>query len=387
MSGLLSDVRILDLSHLLPGQFATALLAQLGAEVITVERPGDGDYLRQFPATFVTYNHSKESIALDLSTADGQDAFLDLARGADAVVEEFRPGVVTRLGVDYQSVSAVNEEIVYCSISGYGQEGPRADEVGHDVNYSSLSGIVDQTGQRGGPPVIPGVPVADMQTAALAALSISAALHGEGGEYIDFSMADAALNAASVHLAEFVGRGTEPGRGDTGITGGFPCYSLYQCADGEYLAVGAIEPHFWERLCEAMDLTEYAEEQWVRGERREEMFATFSDRFMERPREEWLAGFDRSSIPVSPVNSLSDVVDEPQFEHRDAFRPVSPPDGGDETAVVGFPAVFRNRKLAVSDPPALGGATRRLLEECGYDDAAIEELLAAGVAEEADDGP
>ena len=376
---MLDGLRILDLSHLLPGQYATALLAQLGAEVTLIEQPDATGHVRQFRTSFAAYNHSKQSVSLDLKRDEGREAFLSLVTEADAIVQQFRPGVVERLGVDYNTVQEVNPEVVYCSISGYGSDGPRADHAGHDLNYVGVAGALDVAPTDDGVPFHLPIPVADVATSMFAALSIAAALHSEGGEHIDLSMTDVAVNAMLPNLAEMFGRGHPVGWGDTPLLGGYPAYATYECADGRPLTVGCVEPHFWERLCEYLDLSEYADEQWPRkDERRREQFAAFRARFRELPREEWLEYLDPAEVPVAPANDLAEVPDDKQLTHRKVFREVNTPHG-DPSQVVTYPARFHSHNVAPNDPPAQGEHTRECLRATGYDDSEIDSLAKEGI--------
>lgn len=378
---MLNDVRILDLSHLLPGQYATALLAQLGADVVMIERPG-GHKSRDYPTSYTMYNHSKRSVVLDLKDDDGREAFLALAADADVVVEQFRPGVVSRLGIDHDAVSAVNPNVVYCSISGYGQDGPRAADVGHDLNYISLAGILDQTGERDGPPVPPGVPIADLSSSVFAALSMAAALRRDGGEYVDVSMADAAVNMASNNLAEFFGRGYAPARGERLINGGYPYYSVYECADGEYVSLGAVEPHFWEAFCDRVDRPEWIDRQHARGEEREELSSAVAELFRTRPAEEWVVDLDSTVVPISIVQSLDEVPEDDHVQHRNLVRDVQYDSADKNTKTVGYPASFGEYKSTVERAPDYGEHTRELLTAAGYDDETVTSLADRGVIDE-----
>ena len=255
----LRGVKVLDLTRLLPGPVCTLHLADLGAEVTKVEDTGAGDYARTLGAKpgavsafYRMVNRGKRSIALDLKDARGREAFLALARRADVVVEGFRPGVVDALGVGYDAVRAVRPSIVYASISGYGQDGPRARYAGHDVNYLGYAGVLDQTGARGGPPALSNLQVADLLGGALTtALAIVAALAGAlrsgHGRRIDVAMADAALAHNVFALHALVQDGRVAPRGEDLLTGGVPCYGVYPTRDGRWLAVGALEAKFWRR--------------------------------------------------------------------------------------------------------------------------------------------
>lgn len=376
---MLEDVQVLDLSHLLPGQYASALLAQLGADVVSVEPPEDGDYLRQYPASYAAFNHSKRSLSLDLTSDEGTDAFLSLAAKADVVIEEFRPGVVERLGVGYEAISSVNPSIVYCSVSGHGQNSPRSDHVGHDLNYVGLTGQLDLSPHSDGIPLLPPVLVADVTSGIFAALCVAAAVHDESGEYIDLSMTDAALNAMGVHLAEFAGRGGALTREDSAMLGAYPANGVYECADGALLTVAAIEPHFWTELCETVGLEEFTDEQWPSdGANRERMFEAFRSRFRDRPRDEWLGVFDRSAVPIEPVNSMADVLKDEEFIRRESFQRVEC--DGSEYPVVTIPARFEQHEVSISAPPSLGAHTHSILQAAGLSEAEI-----AAVAEQVDD--
>jgi len=378
---MLDDVQVLDLSHLLPGQYATALLAQLGADVVSIERPG-GHKSRDYPTSFTMYNHSKRSIVIDLKEEEGRDAFLDLAATADVVVEQFRPGIVERLGIDYDAISAVNPQMVYCSISGYGQQGPRAGEIGHDVNYISLAGVLDQTGDADGPPILPGVPIADLGSSVFAALSIAAALLTDNGEYIDLSMTDVAVNMASDNLAEMFGRGTAPKRGETLTGGAYPCYSVYPCADGECVSIAAVEPHFWETLCEEIGCPSLVDKQWATGDERDAVFEELTKLFQTQTAEEWLNDLDPSEVPISTVHSLEEVPDDPHVRHRELLSDVEYDSSGKETKAVTYPATFDEYAPTIGSAPEYGEHTYELLAEAGYDEAVIEALKEQDVVDE-----
>src|SRR6056297_3088540 len=253
----LDGIRVLDLSRLLPGPYATQLLADAGAEVIKIEDTDAGDYARVMPpytddgvgAIFDAINRGKRSVALDLKSDEGREAFLTLAESADVVFEQFRPGVVDRPGVDYESVRARNENVVYCSLSGFGQTGPHADRVGHDLNYVGMAGLLDMTrADEDSPPQIPGYPVGDMAGGLFAAFSIVGALLSRelgntGGEYVDVAMTDV-VASFSQSIAYDALAGEEPRPGETALTGDGPWYDIYECADGRYVTIAALEPKF-----------------------------------------------------------------------------------------------------------------------------------------------
>lgn len=255
---LLNGVRVLDLTRLLPGPFATQFLAQLGAEVIKIEDPNGGDYARQLsPALFEQVNRGKASITLDLRDAEDVAAFKRLVAEADVVIESFRPGVMDRLGCGYDTLKAINPRLVYAALTGYGQTGPLAAAAGHDINYLALAGVLDQTGRAGEAPALSNVQIADLAggglTCGLGVLAavIGARASGEGA-YVDSAMLDGALALQPVAMATRAAFGATQPRGADTLTGALPNYRVYRCRDGRYLAVGALEPKFFARLLDAL---------------------------------------------------------------------------------------------------------------------------------------
>lgn len=255
---LLEGVRVLDLTRLLPGPFCTQYLAQLGAEVIKIEEPDGGDYTRSLmPELFEVVNRGKRSVTLDLRDAGDVDTFKRLVATADVVVEAFRPGVMERLGCGYETLKAINPQLVYAALTGYGQDGPYRDAAGHDLNYLAYAGVLDQTGAAGGPPVASNVQIADLAGGALTAgMGILAALLGARtsgrGTFVDSAMLDGALALQPVALAGLRAHGETQPRGADMLTGALPNYQTYKCRDGRYLAVGALEPKFFVRLLKAL---------------------------------------------------------------------------------------------------------------------------------------
>jgi crotonobetainyl-CoA:carnitine CoA-transferase CaiB-like acyl-CoA transferase len=391
MSGLLDGIRILDLSRLLPGGFGTGLLADLGAEVIKVEQPGVGDYMRwmdpklgeESAASWVV-DRGKRSIAVDLKRPQGVEVVRRLARSADAFVESFRPGVVDRLGVGYDALHAENPRLVYCSISGYGQDGPLRSVAGHDLNYIGRAGILSITGADGGRPAIPGIQVGDLGggallgVAGLLAALVRAARTGEG-EYLDVSMTDGAFALLSVHLGDHFATGTVPGPERMLLNGAYPCYNVYACADGRHLTVGALEPQFFEALCGVV-----ARPDLVSTRLDPEALPVWRALFLARSRDAWLSAFEGTDACVGPVNDVAEAIDDPQLRHREMVVEVEHPTAG-ATRQVGPPLKLREHPAAVAGPPPrLGEGTRAFLEEAGYAAAEIDELLSLGVVDEPD---
>jgi alpha-methylacyl-CoA racemase len=378
----LEGVRILDMARLGPGPHCAQILADLGAEVIKVEVPGEGEGRRagriiRFPGDAAIRRNSR-SIALNLKTDEGRDVFLRLAATADVIMEGFRPGVVKRLGVDYETVKAGRPDVIYASLTGYGQDGPYAGYVGHDINYQGLTGLLGLTGPAGGPPVIPGNAIADNAGGGMnAAIGILAALLVRGrtgqGQYVDSAMVDGLMTMMFLTVDDYLRSGDVPRRGETLLTGLYPWYNLYETADGKYVSVGAIEPWFFENLCRLLGHAEFLEHQYAEGEKREEMFAAFRETFRTRTRDEWVAELMPAETCVGPVYSIDEVAKDPHLRHRGMIIE----DRGREQ--VGVMVKLSETPGAIRSPgPELGADTDAILGELGYDAVAIGRLRKAG---------
>src|ERR671929_195422 len=264
----LEGIRVLDLSRLLPGGFCSLLLADFGADVVKVEDTGMGDYVRADEPAFQALNRGKRSIRIDLKHPEGRDVFLRLARDADVVLESFRPGVMDRLGVGYARLREENPRLVYCAITGHGQDGPFAARAGHDMNYLARVGLLDLTGEPDGPPIQAAGQIADLGGGALmAAFGILAALRerersGEG-QLVDVSMADGALSWLALVAAKYLADGQVPKRGSIELAGRLVCYRPYACKDG-WVTLGALEPKFWQAWCRGVGREDLIEHQFER---------------------------------------------------------------------------------------------------------------------------
>ncbi|HYP23272.1 MAG TPA: CaiB/BaiF CoA-transferase family protein [Actinomycetota bacterium] len=389
-AGPLEGLRVLDLTRLLPGGYATCLLADLGADVVKVEEPGRGDYIRLMPpmagdvsAGHVALNRNKRSITLNLKTPEGRDVFEDLVPSFDVVVESFRPGVMDRLGIGWDALSRVHPRLVYCAITGYGQDGPRARVAGHDVDYAAYSGVLGITGEPGGRPVVPGVQIGDLAGGGMAAvIAILAALRkrdatGEG-DFCDVSMTDGLVSWLSIHAASFFATGEVPRRGEMHLSGAYPCYRVYPASDG-WLAVGALEPQFWAALCSAIDCPDLADDGFAVGERRDAVVAQLEELFSTRSRAEWMEHFGDADVCVAPVNDLAETFADEQVLHREMVVDGSLPDGS-AWRHVGIPVKLRGAPGDVSrrPPPDLGEHTDEVLGEAGVDADRLAELRALG---------
>ena len=326
---MLQGVSVLDLSTVGPASRCTAALRDLGAGVTKVLAP-EG---KQIEPPFFAYGAGRgmRSVRLDLKSDAGLREFLELCATADVVVESYRPGVATRLGIGYDAVRDVQPLVVYASLSGYGQDGPYSQWAGHDINYLAVGGFLGTQGRRAdGGPAIPGATIADGAGGGLhAALSICAALfHRERtgrGAYLDVSTTEGVLHLMALFVDEFLATGRETAPDSSLLTGKYACYDVYECADGKWISVGAIEPAFFRNLCEALGVAELAEHQ-MDHERQMEIRAAFADAFSRRPRDEWVTELAPANTCVAPVLSIAEVTRDEHLRARGTFVEASHPD-------------------------------------------------------------
>lgn len=386
----LEGITILDLTRLLPGPYGTMLLADLGAEVIKVEEPEAGDYAREFSpsiggegAIFQAVNRNKKSLALNLKAETGKAVFRRLCATTDVVVEQFRPGVMDRLGLGFAALRTLNPRLVYCALTGYGQDGPYRDRVGHDINYIAYGGILGLTGSEGGPPVIPGVQIADLSGGLMAAFGILAALlarerTGEG-RFVDVAMLDAVVSWLSFPAANFAATGEVPKRGRISLSGGLPGYQVYETKDGRHIAVGALEAKFWRNLCLALgreDLVSLAEPD---DAQRPEVLAELGHLFRSKTRQEWATLLAEAEVCFAPVYDLAETLADPQVLHRGMVVEVPLPDGT-IMAQPGTPIHFSGEMRRKHEPPpALGQHSAAILTRAGYSREEIAALRSGGV--------
>ncbi len=379
----LAGVRVLDLSRLLPGPFCTQLLADLGAEVVKVEDCEGGDYIRAMgpfvggeSAYFLALNPGKKSLSVNLKAEAGRALFLKLAATSRVVVESFRPGAVDRLGIGYEAVRSVRPDIVYCSISGYGQTGPDRDKAGHDLDFQARSGMLDLCGRPGSPPAIAPAQVADLSSAMYAAAGILAYLResertGEG-RFLDIGMLDSAFAWMVMPVAEY-SAGERGGRGRLPLTGKHPCYSVYSTRDGRSVSLAALERKFWEAFCRKVGRDDLLPLQFSE---RPEDHALVAALFAGRTAEEWrelLAGTD---FCCQVVPSLGEALDDPHVRARGL---VAGPDGpGPPVFRLGHPLREGEGNLPRACP-GQGQHTAELLREIGVSEEGMNDLEAAGV--------
>ncbi|SFU22364.1 CaiB/BaiF CoA-transferase family protein [Mesorhizobium sp. YR577] len=386
----LDGINVLDLTRLLPGAFATQILADMGADVLKIEQPDGGDYNRAFPpiaksesGSFLLLNRNKKSLTLNLKTAEGKEVLRALARDADVLIEGFRPGVMERLGLSYQSLAKENPGLIYCAISGYGQTGPWRLKPGHDMNYLAEAGALQLFGKAGEGPIVPGLSIADvgggslMATTGILAALLSRARTGKG-QFIDISMHDGAISWLALHAADALFAGIEPKGGERPFIGQAPCYNVYTCSDGGYVALGAIEEHFWHRFCDAFGTPQFRNRQWPEGEEAEVQKAALQERFMMQTRDEWVAELEAVDIPFGPVLGIREALETDHAQARGMLSQVDHPVEG-AVPQLGFPIKMSGTPCAIrSAPPRLGEHSEQVLRGLGYDDEGIRDLRKAG---------
>ncbi|WP_404371854.1 CaiB/BaiF CoA transferase family protein [Corallococcus coralloides] len=385
----LAGLRVLDLSRLLPGPYATLVLADLGATVDTVEDPDVGDATRHMPphrdgegALYYGLHRNKRSLALNLKTPEGRDALLRLVARYDVLVESFRPGVMDKLGVGEAVLRQKNPRLIYCAISGYGQTGPDRLKAGHDLNYVARAGLLGYGGEAGGAPAFPGVQMADIGGGSLFALvGILAALHERQrtgvGRFVDVSMTDGALAFLHLHLASrlFMGQeGTPLQRGSEPLNGGYPSYGLYRTADDRWLAVGALEPKFFGALCAKLSRPELLDDAYSGGEDGARVKAELARILASQPLAHWREQLSGPEFCVEPVAEGDEVLADPQLRARGLF--VDADDAQRGIRVTHLLTPLRMGDVALRPPPTLGQHSRVILEDAGFTAEEISRLLA-----------
>ncbi len=370
----LEGIRVLDLSRLLPGPYLTQLMADLGAEVIKVETPLAGDHARLAPPEmglgdmYGAINQGKKSLAINYRNARGRELFLELAKTADVVLEGFRPTIANKYGIGYKAVRTVKPDIVYCSLSGYGQEGPYQQRAGHDLNYLSIGGAFALNGRPGERPVPFGLPVADLSGGMLAAIAILGALVGRerGGQgmYLDMALLDGVISWMTPLALSAYFSGLEVGAGTHPLLGGRAFFNIYETSDGKYLTLAAIEPHFWGDFCRTIDRADLIERQYDPN-----LEPEIAAIFKSKTRGEWLALFANNDACVEPVNSVEEMLADPQVQARGHVRM-------EDGKPVGMNTPFVFARTDRSSAPALGTDTHALLQEIGVNDDEIDALTA-----------
>jgi len=387
----LQGIKVLDLARLLPGNFCTLLLADCGADVLKIEDIDRGDYGRWSPplvrtqsAYFLGLNRNKRSMKLNLKTEEGKAIFMKLAERSDVILEGFRPGVTERLGIGYDSIRKVNPEIIYCSISGFGQDGPYRDKVGHDINYIGIGGILGVTGQRGGPPVIPATQISDIGGGGMMAVIgiLTALVHRREtgrGQYVDISMLDGVVSWLSMFASKYFADGEIPERGAMMLNGQYPCYRVYRTKDDKYITIGALEPRFWENLCRALEREDLRPHQYATGSKGDEVVAQLEKIFITKTRDEWAEYLENFEICHGSVNDFQETFSDPQVLHRGMVLEMDHPTEG-RIKQVGFPIKFSETPARIRLPsPGYGEHTEEVLRELGYTEGDIQRFEKSGV--------
>jgi alpha-methylacyl-CoA racemase len=383
----LDGFTVLDLASVGPAARASRMLADYGAEIVKIG-PTAKKGKKQIQPPFHTYGAGRgmKRIQIDLKAEQGVEAFLELARSADVVIESFRPGVVDRLGIGYAAVREVNPRIIYCSTTGYGQDGPYASWAGHDINYLALTGFLACTEPRsdGGPP-IPGATVADSAGGGMhAVVAILAALVrrsvGGEGQYLDVSAAEGVLSLMSLSIDQYTATGEVAEPRAALLTGRYACYDLYEARDGKWLSVGAIEPHFYANLCKALGCEQFVAHQ-MDDEKQDDIRAAFQAAFARRDRDDWVAELAPNDTCVAPVYTIPELVDDPHYASRSVFMEAEHPEHGKFKQVGPILAGGDRAQPTFAVRPFGETDTDVLLARAGMSDERIASLRDAGVVE------
>ncbi len=387
MSKPLDGIKVLDLTRYLPGPFATQLMADFGAEVIKVEEPG-GDLGRYLPpfigglgARFCAVNRNKKSITIDLKSEKGKEILKKLASGADIIIEQFRPGVMDKMGLGYNSLKPGNEGLIYCSLTGYGLSGPWARRAGHDINYLNTAGVSALNAGRDGVPVMSSVQIADVAGGALfAVIGILLALFHRSrsgkGQLCDISMLDGALSLLAYSVGEWCGKGSVPEAGREFLTGGYAMYNTYKCSDGKYAGLGAIEGKFWSGFCKKIGREEYINSQFDLS-KQEEMISEINSIMLSRSRDEWVEFFADTDICFTPVLDLNEVSGNEQVRAREMLqRIVNFRGSGSDLVVTGNPVkLSETPSEIILEFPETGGDAMNILTGAGYTEDEVNEFI------------
>lgn len=400
----LEGINVLDLTRAGPGPFCTMILGDLGAEIIRIEAPAavgarqaglfqspTGEAGRR-QAVYQAISRNKKSIGLNLRSENGRYIFHQLAETADVITEGFRPGVVKRLGVDYKTITTINPRIIYCSISGYGQDGPYRDLPGHDINYISIGGALNLLGEADGQPIIPLNLLADFggggMNAVIGILSALIARNKTGkGQYVDISLTDSVISLLIFATTGYFQYGVTFKRGETVLGGGYPYYNVYETKDGKFITLGCLEPWLWENLCREIGKDEFIsfhleadhERYKAEGENWQKVSSSLKQLFLTKTRDEWFELLSQKDIPIGKVYSLDEVFTDPQVLHRKMVIEVEHPTEG-KVRQVGIAIKLSDtpgeiRRLS----PILGEHTEELLIGLGYNKQRINELRQEGI--------
>lgn len=400
MTSPLTGITIVDLTQFLSGPFGTQILGDLGAEVLKIEPP-QGDVSRTVPphfiagdsAYFLSTNRNKKSLVIDAREAEGRDLIKQLAATADVLIENYRPGVAARLGLGYDELHKANSRLIWCSISGFGQDGPYRDRPAYDMIVQAISGGMSMTGERGGPPVRTGVPIGDLAAGMYAVIGILAALHRRGetgeGEHVDISMLDCQIAMLSYQASYYLHSGNVPGRQGRGHDA-IPTYRCFTCGDGVDIAVTANSERMWQALCEVLGQPGLATDArfvnlTARLSHRAELEPLLETLFLAHSAAQWATRLEEAGIPAALVNTVDVALADPQVHHREMVVQLEGSRPGQHVRVAGNPIKYLRAGREPRDyPPARGSETREILLRMGLNTATIDKLHCKGVVKSPD---
>jgi crotonobetainyl-CoA:carnitine CoA-transferase CaiB-like acyl-CoA transferase len=377
--GALSGIKVLDLTRILPGPYCSMMLADHGAHVIALE---DKRFIADDMYATPLYRN-KEHISLNLKSREGKEVFSRLVRDVDILMEGFRPGVVKKIGVDYESVREINPGLIYCSITGFGQHGEFKDRAGHDVNYLSYAGVMDLIGEKGHPPVIPGIQIADMASGSMSAmigilLALQARHQTGKGQYIDISMTDCSVGFLQFATWLQKRTGMPLKRGDGILSHRYACYNIYETKDNRYISIGAVENRFWKQLCEFLGVPDLAQLQYD-DTRRQEIIDFMRNTFKEKSLDQWCKTLKDLDACWAPVQSLDEVLQDPYFREREVVVDIKDKNENKTTAI-GVPIKLSDTPGSIRTSPVdFGESTMTVLKRLGYSEEKIMELEEKGV--------
>lgn len=386
----LEGIKVLDLSRLAPGPYCSLLLADLGADVIKVEEPVTGDYMRSMfspvkeqSAFFISLNRNKRSITVNLKAEDGIEIIKTLSRQCDVLLEGFRPGVMDRLGLGYEEMIKINPRLVYCSLSGYGQNGPYRNLSGHDLNYIAMGGLLGLTGMENGPPVVPGIPLSDLMGGMMAALGILAALNTRSrtgsGQMVDVAMMDTVVSLMGMYVTQGFAKKQFPERGKEILTGMLPRYNVYETKDGRYMALGALEEKFWKGFCKAVGREDLSEVRADTDLEKRAVIEEIKKIFIEKNQDQWIAFFENHDVCCVAVYDLSQMANDQQVLAREMVMDTVHPKEG-PLKQVGIPIKFSETPGEIRlQSPAVGEHTEEILVELGFCSELINKWRNAGI--------